>query len=974
MFSLSFLCSFDGRGRFTQVDPDCEKVLGYLPSELVGKRITEIVVPEDRESTLANTQETGRDVSTYSFRNRVFHQNGERINLLWSVVWSETCQRMSSICYDVDRIASKQHPAVPRTSGPQRGGSVLRLREVLEEICKIAEAQIPGTWCAIFQVDSSGEHILFTAGPSLPDALSQVTHGMTLGSGAGGTTEAVSRRQMVLIIDVQNDRLWRNYREIALEHGIRSSLSFPLLSGEGVVLGAITLYFKYPYSYDDEVQRVFATARDLAAITIERVREQLGQQEKEEHLKSLFLLNPEAVFSLDLNGSFKSVNPSCLKILGFNEAEVIGQRGDILVAEEDRLSARAYFHAVAQGGEPLTQEVRVIDRWGRTLIMETTSFPIKVSGIPVGLFCIAKDVTESKVHERQLRLFQKGIEVSQNGILITDALANDMPIVYANPAFERITGYRAEDVIGRNCRFLQGEHADAEQLSVLKNAIAQGVDVSVVLQNRRSDGSPFWNELFVSPIHDRAGKLTHFVGVQRDITEQKKYETELAHGAKHDALTGLPNRSLMEFRLAQAALVSGRAGSYLAVLFIDLDGFKPINDLFGHGCGDKLLMEVASRIVRHVKSGDTVARMGGDEFIVILPELDDLSGVSQLAGDLLEAISEPFDINDMRLDITASIGIAWSEGETKQPMRLIQQADLAMYRAKEEGRNNYYWYRDELEASVSDRLLLRSDLQRAIDHKDFELHYQPQVKAGSGRVLGVEALIRWKHPDKGMIPPSRFIPLAEQTGQINAIGKWVLDTACAQAKKLIRGGFDEMVMCVNVSAIQIQRSDIFATVRDALQKNNLPGRCLELEITESVLLHNTDKVISSLRQLKTLGVKIAIDDFGTGFSCLSYLKQLPIDRLKIDQVFVRDINTNNYDAAIARAVISLAHDFGLRVIAEGVETENQLDYLTAEGCDEFQGYFISRPLEFSALQAFLHRRSFDHLSSHEPRSNTVTAK
>jgi diguanylate cyclase (GGDEF)-like protein/PAS domain S-box-containing protein len=439
----------------------------------------------------------------------------------------------------------------------------------------------------------------------------------------------------------------------------------------------------------------------------------------------------------------------------------------------------------------------------------------------------------------------------------------------------------------------------------------------------------------------------------RDISEQKRFESELAHNASHDVLTGLPNRALLEDRLIQGCKISSRYKRILAVMFIDLDGFKPINDSLGHSVGDLILIEVARRMEQQVRPGDTVARLGGDEFIVILPDLAKDEDVLLVANRLIENIGRVYKIEGTELQITASMGITLSDGSIEQPMHLIQQADLAMFKAKRQGKNNYQWYTEDLNQKVSERVYLRNELQKAIEAQTLQLYYQPQVDARSGRIIGYEALMRWQHAERGFIPPIQFIPVAEDTGQIIPMSEWALNTACQHARMLFEQGWKNQVMAVNISPLQFQRANFIEFVKTTLEHTGLPAELLELEITESVLMDNAEKAIQTLQALKDIGVRIAIDDFGTGFSSLNYLKRLPIDKVKIDRSFVQEIISDRSDAAITQGIISMAHHLGLKVIAEGVENEPQFDFLKRNQCDAFQGYYFAKPMPLKDLEKYL---------------------
>lgn len=553
-------------------------------------------------------------------------------------------------------------------------------------------------------------------------------------------------------------------------------------------------------------------------------------------------------------------------------------------------------------------------------------------------------------------LLQRCLEASYNGVLIADAQAPDQPIIYVNPAFERITGYTEEEVLGRNCRFLQGSQTYQPAVDEIRRSLAEQREVHVVLRNFRKDGSAFWNDLYIAPVPDERGVVTHFIGVQNDISERKRFESELAYNASHDVLTGLPNRSLLEDRLLQGCQIARRYTRELAVMLIDLDGFKPINDTLGHAVGDRILVEVAQRMSEQIRPGDTLARLGGDEFVVVLPDLAHGEDALLVAERLIHSIARPYHFNELELHVTASIGITLSDGEVDQPMKLIQEADLAMYQAKQLGRNNYQWYTEHLNQEVSERMTLRNELQKAIESMSFELHYQPQIDARSGALLGWEALLRWPHEERGLISPMRFIPVAEDTGQIIPISHWVLDTACRQSRQLLERGLPSGVVSVNISAVHFLRHNFVDTVRRALERSGLPAHLLELEITESVLLKDAERAIQLLHELKALGVGIALDDFGTGYSSLSYLKDLPIDKVKIDRSFVHELITDARDAAITQGIISMAHHLDLRVVAEGVETAEQAEFLVRSQCDAFQGFLYAMPMTFEELQRYLQER------------------
>ncbi|HJW57314.1 MAG TPA: EAL domain-containing protein [Burkholderiaceae bacterium] len=448
-----------------------------------------------------------------------------------------------------------------------------------------------------------------------------------------------------------------------------------------------------------------------------------------------------------------------------------------------------------------------------------------------------------------------------------------------------------------------------------------------------------------------------------DISERHLAAEQIATLAQHDSLTGLANRLLLNDRLEQAILAAHREGRQLGLLFFDLDHFKTINDSLGHTTGDAVLVQVAQRTAALLRGSDTVARLGGDEFVVLLRDIDSAEHVAQVAQKIMESIAASIALKEHTLDVTCSIGIALFPADGKDAETLIKNADTAMYHAKESGRNNFQFFTADMNTRVVEALAMEAALRQALREQEFLLHYQPQVAIGSRTLIGMEALIRWQRPGHGMVPPCNFIPVAESRGLIGAIGEWVLHEACRQNRAWQDLGMPAIPVAVNISTLQLRNSTLVETVRHALAQSGLDPRWLELEITESALAHNIEFAIALIGELKTLGIRISIDDFGTGYSSLSYLKRFPIDKLKIDQSFIRDITTDRDDAAITQAIVSMGKNLGMKVIAEGVETIDQLLFLQQHACDEAQGYLFSRPLEANAMTVFLWQHQADNASA-----------
>jgi len=579
---------------------------------------------------------------------------------------------------------------------------------------------------------------------------------------------------------------------------------------------------------------------------------------------------------------------------------------------------------------------------------------VSLSGDPVfstsgefkGYRGVGADITERKAGEDQLRKLSLAVEQSPESIMITNL---DAEIEYVNGAFVHKTGYSREEAIGKNPRILHSGKTPVETFAAMWGALTKGQAWKGDFYNQRKDGSEYIEHAVITPIRQPDGTVTHYVAVKEDITAQRASEDRINTLAFFDSLTSLPNRRLLLDRLKQALASSGRSGRYGAILFIDLDNFKTLNDTLGHDIGDLLLQQVAQRLITCVREGDTVARLGGDEFVVMLEDLsetiEESATLSKTVGEkILSALNQPYQLASYPHHSTPSIGVTLFSDQQETIDELLKRADLAMYQAKAAGRNTLRFFDPEMQSVVTTRAALEADLREAVLKGQFLLHYQAQV-VGEGRVTGVEVLLRWQHPQRGMVSPADFIPLAEDTGLILPLGHWVLQTACAQlALWAVRPEMANLTIAVNVSARQFHHKDFVDQVQAVLDHTGASPQRLKLELTESLLVDDVEGVIAKMAALKMKGVGFSMDDFGTGYSSLSYLKRLPLDQLKIDQGFVRDILTDANDAAIAKMVVVLAESLALVVIAEGVETEPQREFLAHHGCHAYQGYLFSRPL------------------------------
>ena len=527
-------------------------------------------------------------------------------------------------------------------------------------------------------------------------------------------------------------------------------------------------------------------------------------------------------------------------------------------------------------------------------------------------------------------------------------------IEYLNPAFETLTGYTASEALGENPRILSSGRQSREFYRKLWRTITSGRPWNGRVVNRRKDGEIYTVLQTITPIVDERGEVTHFVAIHEDVTAQVKAEQQIRHMAEYDYLTDLPNRYTLSSRLEQETLRIARHGGQAALLMLDLDHFKSINDNFGHATGDDLLVEVAVRLAANVRGTDTLARLGGDEFAVLMVNLESLESAGELAARLVRELAAPFELEAQKVYTSVSIGIAVSPPEKADPEELLRHADLALYRVKQEGRNGYRFFVEEMHEEIQLRMALGHDLHAALEHDELFLEYQPQVDLRSRRIVGLEALLRWRHPDRGVVRPADFVPIAESNGLVIPIGDWVLRHACGQVRKWQRSGLPVVPVAVNLSAVQFTNRDFVGTVFAILEETGLDADYLELELTETTLMQSTPGLEESVRALADGGVRIALDDFGKGYSSLDYLRRFPLKKLKIDRSFVRDVQESQRDATILSAVISLATELKLHVIAEGIEPSSRpLEYLLAEGCDEAQGFYFGEPLPAESIARLL---------------------
>ncbi|MBI2312020.1 MAG: EAL domain-containing protein [Betaproteobacteria bacterium] len=895
-------------GTFTYVSAAARRLLGYGPEQLLGHASEDLVHPDDSGAAREADEAVLRFPGVYTAQFRMRRRDG---HFLW---------------------AEATHKAIRGADG--------RVTEIVSVYRPVTEHKVH---CAILTLGQGGT-MHHAAAPSLPQGFIEEFDGMALGVDAGLFATLADQDNLGRAIDLAAHPRWLDYQALAARHGLHGCFYAPILSDSGSILGCIAAYYRGTLEPGPGDLTVVERAANFARIAVERDRARRALEAKERRFHSLIAQSRDMISVVDAEGLVSYQSSSVRTVLGHEPGFLEGRSLLELVHGDDALAVRAALRRVLVSREPQTVEFRCLSADRGWRIVESIGHLYQDEG-RASIVLNTRDVTEVRDAEGSLRLAGTVFDSSSEGIMVTDA---SNTIVSVNRAFAEITGYQAEEVIGRNPRLLSSGRQDKSFYQGMWEAIRRDGQWTGEVWNRRKSGETYPEWLSISVVKDQKGQITHYVAIFSDITERKVAEQRIRHLAHYDGLTGLPNRNLLLDRLQQAVTQTRRTQKKVAVMFIDLDRFKEINDTLGHAFGDQVLQTAAERLSRCVRESDTVSRHGGDEFVIVLPDLKDNAGATVMAQKVITAVSYPMELDGREFRLTTSIGISVYPEDGEDPETLMKNADAAMYRVKELG-NAFQFYTEDMNASGLERLKLEHSLSRAIEEEQFVLHYQPQVDLRSGQIVGVEVLLRWQHPELGLVSPAQFVPLAEETGHIVLLGEWALRRACRDLRELMDAGLPRFKIAVNLSARQFRQQDVLETVLAVLAETGLDPEWLELELTESIVMQNAQGTIETLQALKAAGIKLSIDDFGTGYSSLSYLKRFPIDKLKIDQSFVRDIATDPNDAAIVRAVVTLGHSLQYKVIAEGVETEEQVEFLRACGCDEAQGFHFSAPIPAEAI-------------------------
>ncbi len=674
--------------------------------------------------------------------------------------------------------------------------------------------------------------------------------------------------------------------------------------------------------------------------------------------RSLFDNAVEGMYRTSPDGRYLAANDALARIYGYDSArQLMSELTDIAASLYVNPRDRERFQAALEGTNAVHDFVARVRRKDGTQIWinENARSVLAEDGSLKWYEGFVQDVTERVKADERLRLAASVFDTAAEAIMV---LNDEFCVTAVNPAYSAITGYTGWDVIGGMPPFIEWGQADPEYPRIGMAALRRALDLNgrwtAEQWNRKKSGERYAEHLSVVPIPSVAGQASRYLVVFSDVTQRKLDEERIRYQASYDQLTGLPNRALFMDLLAKSLSQAERDGEMVGLMFVDLDGFKMVNDTMGHDMGDLLLQEVAARLKRCMRSSDTVARLGGDEFTVLMPYMKDFRNAPRVAERITETLRAPFTLNGKEAFISASIGITTFPNDAVDAATLLKNADAAMYRAKEQGKQHFQFFTAEMNAEIEERLIMINGLNMALERNEFVLHYQPKIDLENGRLTGAEALLRWHHPELGIVPSARFIPIMEESGLIGQVSEWVIEAACRQHRAWRDDGLDIKV-AVNLSVRQLRQPGLARTVAEVLERAGVEPEGLELEITESMLMKDTENAVRTLRDLADMGVRLAMDDFGTGYSSLSYLKRFPLHTIKIDRSFINNIATDPDDYEIIRTIISMGHSLRRRVVAEGVETHQQLDILRELGCDEIQGYLLSPAIPADDLVRLIRR-------------------
>lgn len=813
---------------------------------------------------------------------------------------------------------------------------------ILTKIVTGIEALNPDMLCSILLMNQTGTHLENGIAPSLPDFYNKAVDNLEIDLGVASFGTAAFTGQTVIVDDILTHPYWTSCRELATQAGLRACWSQPIISSNGIILGTFAIYHQYVHTPSATDIKLIEQAAHLVSIAIEKSRADQYLRESENRMRVLFENAPLAYQSLDVDGNILEVNALWLAQMGYTRDEVIGRFiGDFIKHDPNQAFEEKFpdFQQIDKVDDPVFTMQR---KDGSDFLWQVNGrINPDIQGQFTRTHCLLTDITKRQQAQTKLQLCANVFTHAREGIAITDASGT---IIEVNETFIQVTGYSRDELIGQNPRMLQSGRQTAAFYEAMWNDLSINGHWTGEIWNRRKNGELYAELLTISDVRDENDNILNYVALFTDITQMKEHQQQLEYIAHYDILTGLPNRALLADRLSQAMLHTQRSNRLLAVLFVDLDGFKAVNDQHGHDIGDQLLIKVAQRMQGALRSGDTLARLGGDEFVAVLVDLGKLEDCEPVLERLLKAASKSVIINNAEMHVSASIGVTLYPQDPVDTDQLIRHADQAMYIAKQIGKNRYHLFDTVQAHAMKTQHEHIKNIRIALTCQQFVLYYQPKVNMRTKQVMGVEALIRWEHPERGLVTPNEFLPQIENHAISITLGEWVINTALKQMADWQAMGL-AIPISVNIGALQLQQGNFVTRLTELLTAHpEVSSDCLELEVLETSALSNIQDVSSIMNACCKLGVQFALDDFGTGYSSLTYLRRLPAELIKIDQTFVRDMLNNPDDLAIVKGVISLAKTFQRRVIAEGVETTEHGKALQALGCELAQGYGIARPM------------------------------
>lgn len=839
------------------------------------------------------------------------------------------------------REKSRTHVLELLTSGDQ-------LPVILEAVVQGVEQECPEMLCSILLLDDEGKHLLSGAAPSLPEFFSTAINGIEIGPGVGCCGTAAYTNERVIVEDIQNDSAWASFKELTSKAKLRACWSEPIRSTQGKVLGTFSIYHHEINTPTKANITMIEQAASLASIAIEKIQANVDLKASDEQMQLVLAGANLGFWDWNIVTGKVYRNERWATMLGYshNELEHTTNQWADFVHHEDREKAWQSINDVLEGrSNSHSLEYRMLTKEGgfRWVHDQANVMQRHSDGKPLRMSGIHSDITNRKIAEEKIKLAASVFSHAGEGIIITDDKAT---IIDVNQAFTKITGFSREDAIGSNPQILQSGRQSTEFYAEMWQALKNAGYWSGEVWNRRKNGEVYAVMQTISAVRDVNGMTTHYVSLGNDITLMKEHQYQLEHIAHYDILTNLPNRVLLADRLSQAMLQCSRYKQSLAVVFLDLDGFKHVNDTYGHDVGDELLIALSVRMKAALRENDSLARIGGDEFVAVLADLTTVEDCEPVLERLLLAASERVVIDGVVLNISASIGVTLYPQDNGDADLLMRHADQAMYVAKESGKNRYHFFDTAQDDAVKVQRESLEAIRNALDNRQFVLHYQPKVNMKSGTVTGVEALIRWQHPERGLINPLEFLPLIENNPMSIELGEWVIDTVLTQISDWQKMGPNLSVsISVNIAAVQLQQADFIDKLKTLLDAHpDVEPSYLELEVLETSALEDVHHISTIMNACMALGVGFALDDFGTGYSSLTYLRRLPVSLIKIDQSFVLDMLSDADDLAIVEGVITLAKLFKRKVIAEGVETIEHGTALLQLGCELAQGHGIARPM------------------------------